>query len=130
MKKALGWFSLFSFLFGFGLAAQAADDKPAYGMQVGTIVVPAGLNEKEIQRGIMEGGASEDFIVKSKDDNKVVLYREDGKWVFLLTFVYDTGEIQIYSKTVRAGEVKNPERQVKALKKVILQKLNTTAVLK
>jgi hypothetical protein len=59
-----------------------------------------------------------------------VLYREDGKWVFLLTFVYDTGEIQIYSKTVRAGEVKNPERQVKALKKVILQKLNTTAVLK
>lgn len=130
MKKALGFFSLLALLFSFAPALFAADDQASHGMPAGTIIVPAGLNGKEIQRGIMEAGAEEDFIIKVRDDEKVVLVREDGSWIAVLTFVYNTSEIQIYSKSVQRGKAKLPERWIKTLKKEISRKLNTTAVMK
>lgn len=130
MKKALGFLSLLALVFCFALPAQADDEKLGHGMPAGTIIVPAGLNGKEVQRGIMEAGAEEDFIVKARDDEKVVLVREDGSWTAVLTFVYDTNEIQIYSKSLRSGKPELPESWIKTLKKVIGRKLNTTAVMK
>jgi len=128
MKKIFGLFSLFALAFCFVAPAQAEEEK--LGVPAGTIIVPAGLNGKDVQRGIMEAGAEEDFIIKTRDDEKVVLVREDGSWTAVLTFVYNTEEIQIYSKSINRGKAKLPERWIKNLKKEISRKLNTAAVMK
>ena len=112
-----------------GLTARAGETA-SYGTLAGSIVVPAGLEGREIQRGIMEVGAEEDFIVRAKDDEKVVLYQEDGRWVMVLTFVYTTEEIQVYSKSARGGEMQIPARPIKKLRKEISRKLNTVAITK
>ena len=130
MNPALRLFSALLLLLAFAARVQADDETRGYGVAAGTVIVPAGLSPKEIQRGIMEAGAEEDFIVKARDDEKVVLYREDGRWTVALTFTYTTEEIQIYSKSVRSGEAKLPERWIKKLKKQISQRLNTAAILK
>ena len=134
MKKILSLFAILSLaLFPGSSAVMAQDDdqgRPEHGMPAGTIIVPDGLVAKEIQRSIMEAGAEEDFIVKKRDEEKVVLYREDGRWQSVLTFVYNDEEIQIYSKTVRSGSPKLPERWIKNLKKEISRKLNTIAITK
>lgn len=131
MKTALRFFSVFSLAFFFFAAgARAVEGKPEYGSPAGTIVVADGLNQKDVQRGIMEAGAARDFIIKTREDERVVLYKEDGAWTMVLTFVFDTKEIQIFSKTVRDGQPKLPERDIKRLKADISKKLNTLAVTK
>jgi hypothetical protein len=130
MTKALSFLTLFSLMFFFGAAVRADEGRPEHGVPAGTIIVPDGLVGKEVQRAIMEAGAEEDFIVKTRDEQKVVLYREDGSWIAVLTFVYDTKEIQIYSKSVKSGSPKLPERWIKNLKKDISRKLNTVAITK
>lgn len=131
MKKALALFSVFSLAFTLLCSvAHAVDGKPEYGNPAGSMVVPDGLNAKEIQRAIMEAGAAEDFIIKTRDDEKVVLFRDDGKWVCQLTFAYDLHEIQIYNKSARGGVPKVPDSWIKSLKKDIGRKLNNIAVTK
>ena len=130
MNTVLRLLSVFALVFGFAFQAAAEEESQNYGVAAGTVVVPAGLTAKEVQRGIMEAGAAEDFIVKARDDEKVVLYRVDGKWTSLLTCTYTTETIQIYSKSVRGGEQKLPERWIKRLRRTISERLNTVAIMK
>ena len=130
MNHVLRLLSVFALLLCLSVPSHAEDEERNLGVAAGTVIVPAGLSTKEVQRGIMEAGASEDFIVKARDDEKVVLFREDGRWTVALTLTYTTEEIQIYSKSVRGGEAKLPERWIKKLRKVISQRLNTVAIMK
>lgn len=129
MKKALQLFSLFSLAFVF-LAAVARADEPDYGSPAGTVIVPDGLKSEEVQRCILEAGAGRGWTIRKKDDEKVVLFLEQGRWVSNLTLTYTTKEIQIFSKSTRSGKPKLPEDWIKFLKKDISVKLNTLSISK
>jgi hypothetical protein len=128
MNKALRLFSLFSLVMMLFTPAIYAADAVDHGVPAGTIIVPAGLKSEEVQRCILEAGAGRGWTIRQKDDEKVVLFLEQGKWVSNMTLTYDTKEIQIYSKSTRGGKPKVPEDWVKFLKKDINVKLNTLAI--
>ena len=113
-------------------AGYVAADEPVadYGTPAGTIVVPDGLNSEEVQRCILEAAAGRGWTIRKKDDEKVVLFLEQGRWVANLTLVYNTTEAQIYSKSLRSGKPKLPEDWIKFLKKDINVKLNTLSISK
>lgn len=106
----------------------AADEN--YGTPAATIIVPDGLNSQEVQRCILEAGAGRGWTIRAKDDEKVVLFLEQGRWISNLTLVYDTKEIQVYSKSTRSGKPRLPEDWLKFLKKDINVKLNTLSISK
>jgi hypothetical protein len=128
MNIALRFFGVFCLaLFSSNFVAAEEVD---HGTPAGTIIVPDGLSSSEVQRCILEAGAGRGWTIRKKDDEKVVLFLENGKWVSNLTVVYDTKEIQIYSKSTRSGKPKLPEDWIKFLKKDINIKLNTLSVSK
>lgn len=108
-------------------AEDAAGD---YGVPAGTIVVPEGLSSSEVQRCILEAAAGRGWTIRKKDDERIVLFLEQGKWLANLTVVYNTQEAQIYSKSLRSGKPKLPEDWIKFLKKDINIKLNTLSISK
>jgi hypothetical protein len=114
----------------FSTAAVSAADNADYGTPAGTIVVPDGLDAEEVQRCILEAAAGRGWTIRKKDDEKVVIFLEQGRWVANLTLVYNTTEAQIYSKSLRSGKPKLPEDWIKFLKKDINIKLNTLAIQK
>src|SRR6185436_19499214 len=63
----------------------AASKTPAVqtddGQHVGTIVVPDGLKDSDVQRAIIEGVSARGWTIKSKDDGKVVIFLEQGRWI-------------------------------------------------
>lgn len=135
MKKNL---FVISFLLAasFPLVAVSAKEKPAAaaetgdGQMAGTVVVPEGLKAGDVQRSILEAASGRGWTVRSKDDNKVSIALENGRWAALLNLVYDTKEVQIYSKSTRNGKPALPEDWIKFLKQDITKSLNTKAFLK
>jgi hypothetical protein len=119
------WLLLFSAAF-----AKAADDGADYGTPAGTIVVPAGLTAAEVQRCLLEAAAGRGWTIRKRDDEKVVIYLENKRWVANLTLVYNTEQVQIYSKSLRSGKPKVPEDWIEFLKKDANVKLNTLAISK
>jgi hypothetical protein len=112
----------------------AASKTPAVetadGTQVGTLTVPDGLKTAEIQRAIVEAAIGRTWTIKSKDDGKVVISLENGRWVAVLTLTYDTKEIQVYSSSTRSGKRAIPEDWIKFIKQDITKALNAKALLK
>lgn len=101
------------------------------GQLAGTVVVPDGLKASEVQRSILEAATGRGWTIKSKgDDGKVALFLENGRWVALLHLVYDTKEIQIYSKSTRNGKPGLPEDWIKYIKQDVTKSMNAKAFLK
>lgn len=117
------FFALFS-------TAQLSAADGDYGVPAATIIVPAGLSAAEVQRCILEAGAGRGYTIRDKSDEKIVLFLEQGKWIANLTLVFDTKEVQIYSKSTKSGKPKLPEDWLKFLKKDINIKLNTLSISK
>ena len=105
-----------------------ADEKD-FGQPCGTVVVPDGLPEKEVQKAITLAALGRGWTVKDKDDSKVVLFLEQGGWRSTLTLTYDDEQVQIYSnsdKLDRNGRPKKhavPTRWVDFLKQDITKHL-------
>ena len=129
MNIALRLIGLLCLVF-FSAAAASAEDQVDYGTPAGTIIVPEGLSASVVQRCILEAGAGRGWTIRKKDDEKVGLFLEQGKWVANLTLVYDTEKIEIYSKSLRGGKPKIPEDWIKFLKKDTNVKLNTLSISK
>lgn len=111
--------------------ALKAEEKAAdLGELASTVVVPDTLKLEDIQRSIIEAAIGRGWTIRSREDAKVVLFLENGRWVSTLTLTYDTKAVQIYSKSTRNGKPKLPEDWVNFLKKDITKNLNTKAYLK
>lgn len=113
-----------------------AQDKPiagadsSAGLSAGIVVVPAGLNINEVERSMLEAAIGRAWTIKSKEDGKVVIFLENGRWVSLLTLVYDTKEVRIHSNSTRNGKAALPEGWIKFIKQDLTKSLNTLAYLK
>ena len=121
---------LFSILLSF---SHAAPETTSAGQPAGTIVVPNGVKVQDVQQAILLAGSGRGWAVKAKEDNKVVLFLEQGGWRSTLTLTFDAKEIQIMSdsgKPDRKGVIKKPaipESWVKFLKQDITKHLGTKA---
>jgi hypothetical protein len=106
------------------VAAEASEGQPA-----GTVIVPDGLKASDVQHSILEAAIGRNWTVKSKDDGRVKIFQENGRWVSLLTLVYDTKEVQIYSSSTRSGKPAVPD-WIKYLKQDLTKSMNAKALLK
>ena len=131
MKITFRLLSLLCLAFFSATYAVAADeDTTDYGTPAGTIIVPDGLSASEVQRCLLEAAAGRGWTIRAKDDEKVVVFLEDNRWVANLTLRYDTEQVEIFSKSLRSGKPKLPENWIKFLKKDASIKLNTLAISK
>lgn len=138
MKKIHRFAAVASLVLGFGFVSVVpafAASKPAVvetsdGQHVGTIVVPDGLKDSDVQRAILEGVSNRGWTIKAKEDGKVVIFLEQGRWSSQLTLKYDAKEVQIYSKSLRNGKPGIPEDWIKYVKQDVTKVLNAKAFLK
>jgi hypothetical protein len=127
MKKLTFLLGLALLAIGFGPSLLAEED---YGQPAATVIVPAGLTEQEIQRGILEAGAGRGWTIRKKEDGKVVLFLEKRGWTSNLTFTYTKEEVQVFSKSVRKGKSELPKAWIENLKEDLTKILNSKAILK
>jgi hypothetical protein len=106
-------------------AAETSD-----GQLAGTVIVPDGLKAAEVQRSILEAATNRGWTIKSKDDGKISIFLENGRWIALLHLVYDTKEVQIHSKSTRNGKAALPEDWIKYIKQDLTKSMNAKAFLK
>ena len=114
----------------------SAKDKPAppaetaVGQSAGTVVVPDGLKASDVQRSILEAATGRGWTIKSKDDGKITIVLDNGRWSPLLNLTYDAKEVQIYSKSTRSGKPGLPEDWIKYIKQDVTKSPNAKAFLK
>lgn len=130
MKKVSVWLSLLLSVSFFLSPLLRADDKADYGTVAGSVIVPEKLSAKDIERAVIEAGAGRGWTVKSHDEEKVVLFLDKSDWVSTITVVYNTKEVDLYSKSTRKGVPKVPTSWIKYLKQDIGAKLAGIAAAK
>ncbi len=94
------------------------------------VPVPEGLKASDVQRSILEAATNRGWAIKSRDDGKVTIFLENGRWIAALALVYDENEVRIYSKSTRNGKPSLPEDWIKYIKQDLTKSLNTKAYLK
>ncbi|HEU5079161.1 MAG TPA: hypothetical protein VFT72_08100 [Opitutaceae bacterium] len=125
----LFYFLSLTWLLAIGAELRAAD-APDYGTAAGSIVVPAGITAKDVEKCILEAAIGRGWTIQTHETGKVVIALDQDKWSSRLTLLYTTTDVNIFSKSTRSGKPRLPETWINFLKRDITAKLATLSLLR